>query len=274
MSYIGALCILKKHKMKQVIITILLTLISTLTNAQEIINDSISEPFQVDEKYLSGLDIPKLKLKSHPEREYYQKRLYKGSELSVFIISSETAKNEINNFPIDEFVYYINGRADIQTKDSTIINFYSGDYLFVPKGFSGNWTNNGGGKLHLELSVISNKRADSTKTSVAKLPFLLDRELMSGIGLTKSDSTKYQNVIYSGMELEIKIEAETPVKKEIQKINKEEFVHILIGSVTIHSKYGQSQTYYKGDFFILPKGFSGTWESKGGLLRILKVTQK
>lgn len=241
--------------------------------AQEITKDSIIEPYQIDKKYLSGLDIPKVKVKAHPKREYYQKRLYNGSELSVYILSSETVTNEINNFPIDEFVYYINGRADIQTKDSTSINFYSGDYFFVPKGFSGNWTNNGANKLHLELSVVSTKRADSTKTSKVQIPFLLDRELMSGIGVTQSDDSKKQeSIVHSGVELEILVEVST--KKEINKNEKEEFIHVLIGSLTIQPENGEIQTYYKGDFFIIPKGFIGTWENRGQEpVRVLKVFQ-
>ena len=261
--------------MKEKLITVILTIVSTLSFTQETPKDSIIEPIKIEDRFLSGLDIPKLRLEAHPEREYYQKRIYKGSELSVYILSSETVVNEINNFPIDEFVYYINGRADVETKDSTVITFYSGDYLFVPKGFSGNWTNNGGNKLHLELSVISNNRAGSKEISPAKVPFLLDRELMSGIGLTKYDSENYKNILYSGVELEVVTEAETPTRKDIYKNEKEQFIHILTGSLTIHSINGQPQTYYKGDFIILPKGFSGIWESKSnGLFRILKVIEK
>ncbi|WP_271766136.1 cupin domain-containing protein [Aquimarina algiphila] len=261
--------------MKGILITVILTIVSTLSFAQKTSKDSIIEPFKIEDRLISGLDIPRLKLKAHPEREYYQKNIYKGPELSVYILSSETALNEINNFPIDEFVYYINGRADIETKDSTKLTFYSGDYLFVPKGFSGNWTNNGGNKLHLELSVISNKRGDSTKTSIAKNPFLLDQELLSGIGLTKHNSTTYKNIIYSGVELDVFTEAEIPTKKEISENKKEQFIHILNGSLTIRPINSQPQTYYKGDFFILPKGFSGSWEVEGQrLLRILKVISK
>ena len=248
-------------------------MITTLLFSQATTKDSIIEPFKIEDKYLSGLDLPKVTIKAHPDREYYQKRLYKGSELSVYILSSETALNEIDNFSIDEFVYYINGKAEIETKDGSVLNFYAGDYLFVPKGFSGNWTNNGGNKLHLELSVISNKRADSTKISKAQNPFLLDKELISGIGLTQSDGSKYKDILYSGVELEVLTESETPTIREINGNEQEEFIHLLTGSLTIHPKNGEAQTYFKGDFFILPKGFSGTWESKG-LLRIIKVIQK
>ncbi len=252
-----------------------LILISIPLHAQKSINDTIIEPIAIDKSILSGVNIPKVKLKAHPERDYYQKRIYKGSELSVYILSSETAVNKIDNFPIDEFVYYMNGKADIKAENGNEVSFSSGDYLFVPKGFKGNWTNHGGNTYNLELSVISNKRADSTAVSKAKLPFVLDKELISGIRLTQVNEKKYKDVIYSGVELEITTESEKPGKTTIINNKKEQFIHILNGMVTIKSLKGNEQTFYKGDFFILPKGYTGNWTSSGlGLMRTLIVMQK
>lgn len=79
----------------------------------------------------------------HPERDYFQKTVYRGPQLSVFLLSSETVENEIDNFPIDEFVYYMNGRADIKAKEGVEYTFLGGDYIFVPQGFSGSWKSEG-----------------------------------------------------------------------------------------------------------------------------------
>jgi uncharacterized cupin superfamily protein len=265
----------KNYKMNRLLILIGLIISVGNLNAQEIRKDSVIEPFKIEKRTLSGLDIPKQKLKDHPNRDYFQKRIYKGSELSIYILSSETAVNEITSFPIDEFVFFMNGRADIQTTINDEYSFHSGDYIFVPKGFSGNWTNNGGNKYHLELSVISNKRADSSSTQKAQEPFLLDRELISGIGLTESSPKKFSDLLYSGVELEVFTESEESSEKTIVNNEKEEFIHVLSGIVHIESFSGKKQTFYKGDFFILPKGFNGTWKSEGqNLFRILKVIQK
>ena len=232
-------------------------------------------PFQINEELLSGLNIPKLELKAHPEREYFQRRIYKGEELSVYILSSETALNEINDFPIDEFVYYLDGRADITTEKGAFLQFWAGDYLFVPKGFSGNWTNNGGPKYHLELSVISNQRADSTLVSTAQNPFLLDRSLLSGLGLTQVDSTHYRALIYDGVELEIWTESEETNTKEILSYPREEFIHVLNGKLTLTTENSVTIEFVQGDFFVLPQGFRGTWKAEGqNLLRLLKVVSK
>ncbi len=250
-------------------------LAATTLYAQKSDKNTLLEPFKIEERLLSGLDIPKQTLKAHPNRAYFQKRIYKGAELSVYILSSETAINQIAKFPIDEFVYYLNGRADIEIENKEPYSFFAGDYIFVPRGFSGKWTNNGGGKYHLELSVISNKRADSSLISKSKTPFLLNRELISGIGLIKNGDKRHDKVLHSGVELEIIIESQIPGEFEISDSPNEQFIHILNGIVTITSKKGEPQTFYKGDFFVLPKGFIGRWKSEGqDMLRILKVIQK
>ena len=120
--------------------------------------EKIIEPIPIGKEELSGLNIPKFKLKEHPKREYFQKRLYLGSELMVFVLASETANNKIESFGIEEFVYFANGKAEIDMKDGGKLSFLAHDYIFVPKGFAANWKNIGN-KYHLELSVISRKRS-------------------------------------------------------------------------------------------------------------------
>ena len=258
--------------MKQPLTLLLLFVFSFSLKAQHKSETTLLVPFKIEKTYLSGLEIPQLQLEAHPERRYFQKRLYKGSELSVYILSSETAVNEINNFGIDEFVYYLNGRADIQIEQQEPITFYAGDYIIVPKGFSGTWTNNGGNTYHLELSVISNQRADSSLVSTAKAPFLLDKAIRSGIGLTQIDSMTYRDIFYAGLELIFFSESEKPTEKHIVNKEKEEFIHILNGMVRITSEGGKEQRFYAGDFFILPKGFTGSWKSEGqNLFRTIRV---
>jgi len=40
----------------------------------------------------------------------------------------------------------------------------------------------------------------------------------------------------------------------------DEFVMVLEGQVTLTHINGQAQTYNKGDNFLVPKGFLGTWD--------------
>ncbi|MBT7952136.1 MAG: DUF861 domain-containing protein [Gammaproteobacteria bacterium] len=43
----------------------------------------------------------------------------------------------------------------------------------------------------------------------------------------------------------------------------DEFVQVLSGSAVLTDAAGNSQTFNAGDRFIMPKGFSGTWELQG-----------
>lgn len=225
--------------------------------------------FRIDDSFLSGLDLPKREVKAHPGKEFYQRKIFKGSTLSVFALGSETVTNEINDFPIDEFVYYLNGRADIEVKEN-VLTFWSGDYLVVPKGFSGKWTNNGGPNHHLELSVISNERAKGR--SEEKIPRKLDRAMLSGILPTPNGNKPFQSILYQGPELIISAEIEPVSETQIELNPKETFIHVLNGAVRIVPSQGEAQQFFAGDFFIITKGFSGKWIVTGSNgLRTLKV---
>ncbi|MFK7747857.1 MAG: cupin domain-containing protein [Kordia sp.] len=239
-----------------------------LVSAQQSTKGTIVTPFKISERYLSGLDIPQVRLKAHPKRMYFQKRIYKGSELSIFILSSETATNTIDKFSIDEYVFYLKGKAEIELQNGEKQTFLSGDHVCVPKGFSGNWTNNGGNQYHLELSVISNKRAPKEAVSTPAKPFLLGEERLSGIG-----EIPQKHTLFSGVELTMKTVTEKPETKEILKNTQEQFIHVLDGIVTITPKNGKAQIFYRNDFFVLPKGFSGTWKTEAQhTFRMLVVT--
>ena len=255
------------------VITLLLCLASSACLfAQVAPTDTLLDVVPIDKRMLSGLDLPQMQLDQDPDRQYFQKSVYQGEGLSVYLLSSETAANEIGNFPIEEFVYYMKGKAEIELEAGEKLEFLAGDYLFVPKGFSGVWTNHGGPDFHLELSVISSNRTDSTQVSVPKKPFLLDRELLSGIGPSAQPDSTYRDLLYSGIELEILVQAETPRRKQINNLAEDQFIQVLTGMVTIATENGPPSVFHQGDFFILPKGFSGEWISEAnGLFRSLQI---
>lgn len=260
---------------KALVFATLFVLGFTPVTGQETPEEHSAEPIQIDKELLSGIGLPKIKLKAHPEREFFQKRVHRGQELTVFLLSSETAKNTFENFPLEEFVYFMNGRADIRPSDSLGYSFYPGDYIVVPKGFKGDWTNNGGNRYHLELSVISNERSDSAVTSHRNKPFVLNRDVLAGTDITSIEIDPYVDELYAGVELEIKQVSEVPKEEAISFLEKEQFIHILSGKLVLTSLSGKEHIFYAGDFFILPKTFTGIWQSYGAdLFRTLRVTQK
>ncbi|MTI30749.1 DUF861 domain-containing protein [Cytophagales bacterium RKSG123] len=166
----------------------------------------------------------------------------------------------------------------LEPRNGKKYSFSSGDYIIGTKGYQGKWTTVGATKYHLELSVISNKRTDSTQVSAVKNPFHIDKQLISGIGL-QGDGKKRRkqtiiNEVFSGIELDVSLVAEKSREREITYSKKEQMFHILIGMVTITPHGSDPQTFYQGDFFVLPKGFNGTWKAQGhDLFRTIRVMQ-
>lgn len=250
---------------------------------QELVNNSLIENFDVlkqeeklpillDKSILSGIGLDKVNLKDQPNREFFQKVLYQGSEIGVYMISSETATKHFEGFPIDEFVYLMNGKARLEPENEDAYELETGDFIAVEKGYEGNWQTIGGEKYHLELSVVSSNRSSQNNNAKIKNPFKIDEGVISGVNIGNNDDSTNKNTVFSGSELEITIESEKPRNVKIANSKKEQFIHILSGMVTITSNKGNSKTFYTGDFLILPKGFNGNWHSKGhNLFRIIKV---
>ncbi len=244
---------------------------------QELVNNSIIrqetvKPILLDKSMLSGVGLKQVNLKDEPNRKFFQGQIYRGKELSVYMVSSNTATKYFDSFPIEEFVYLMNGQARLEPKNGLPYMFRTGDFIIGTKGFEGHWGITGGNDYHLELSVISNKRAASNEVSPAKNPFKIDKEIISGLNIDFYESDVAKEVVFSGLELEISVEAERPRVIEINNSKKEKLIHVLGGLVAITPKNSETQTFYTGDIFILPKHFTGTWKSSGhSLFRFIKI---
>ena len=49
----------------------------------------------------------------------------------------------------------------------------------------------------------------------------------------------------------------------MEDIGFDEFIHVLDGTLILTDKQGHAQQFEAGDFLVMPKGFSGTWETLG-----------
>jgi len=108
-------------------------------------------PVLVSKSTLSGVGLKPVKLRDQPERAFFQKNLYRGPELSVYVVSSESWPGKVNNFSIDEFIYMLNGKARVKAEGGEDHIFYTGEHFFAPKGFTGEWEILAGNNLHYEL---------------------------------------------------------------------------------------------------------------------------
>lgn len=229
------------------------------------------KPILIDKSALSGIGLQPVQLQNEPKRKFFQKRLLRGLDLSVFIVSSESWTTEMNNFPIDEVVLMLNGKAKIKPKNGEEMIFMSNQFFFIPKGYTGSWQIQAGNNYHYELSVISTERA-ATAAPDKTLPELIDQDELSGIGIDLSNTDQYDKVLTRGLELTVSLKAEKPSQREISTPMQEQLVNLLSGQLTITDTNGKEHIFSTGDLFLFPKGFIGTWQSQGhGLLKYLVI---
>ncbi|RNC87736.1 MAG: DUF861 domain-containing protein [Winogradskyella sp.] len=253
--------------MKINLTAIVLVLVLAIVNAQ---NTNLA-PILLDKSVLSGVGLQKIELKAEPEKDFYQKQLYQGEDISIYVVSTETWNNDFKNFWFDEFIYMYHGEAIIKPQKGRTQLFHSGDYFFAPKGYTGEWEIKAGNHLHYELSVITTRRADSTIKSKNLEHLLFHKSLLSGAQIELDSNGKYIKTLKQGVELTINLKAEKPSTQDL-KSSKDTLVQLLSGQITITAIDGTKQTFYSNDFFVLPKGLLGSWKSDGhGLVKYLTI---
>lgn len=234
----------------------------------------IIKPILLDKAALSGLNLKSVTNQAQPERRLFQKNLYRGSEISIYVVSSETAEADWDNYGIDEFIYVLNGRARLHPRNGTERFYYPGDFFFAPKGYTGEWETQGGTEFYHELSVIASKRPKEKVDSLQQ-PYLVDKLKLAGRGITPNKEEKkeaYKDILLEGTELAIHLEGELGITKSIITPLKEQLIYIVSGTLSLTPTDGEIQTFYTGDFLVLPAGFTGEWESNGHrLFRSLRV---
>lgn len=229
-------------------------------------------PILLDKEVLSGLNLRKIDLKDEPEKDFYQKMLFNGSDIMIFVVSTETWNNKIENYAFDEYVYLLNGQSIVKPRHNNAKIFDYGDHFFVPKNFQGNWEVSAGENLHYELSVISKLRTDSTIVSENTNYSEVKRSILSGSQISLNNNEIHQEIIREGVELKLSFNAEKPQSRNIETNTKEQLIHVLSGVITFTDKKDEKYIFHTGDFFVLPKGLEGKWSSEGhGIVKYLIV---
>ena len=232
----------------------------------------IQKPILVDKSVLSGVGLEKIELKNEPEKQFYQKQLYRGNDISVYVVSTQTWNNVITKYPFDEYVYLLNGQSIIKPNRGNSQVFNSGDHLFTPKGFEGEWEIRAGENLHYELSVITTKRADSTKVAKDLGYKYLSSSILSGCQVSFKEENKHKEFLHQGVELTVTFQAEKPREERILNPMKEKLIHVLAGQISFVDESNQEHIFYTGDFFIIPTGLKGVWKSAGhGIIKYMII---
>ena len=143
--------------------------------------------------------------------------------------------------------------------------------------------------LALSVLLLSSHSiiADEEGTTSVKSPVRLNREMLSGIGIEtapwddESRSAKWSQ-LFTGKELSVSVFESTPKKGVENEHSKyrvksypyDQFVLVLNGKSILTDEAGNAQTFVAGDTFVMPRGFSGTWEEFGVYRELIVVEEE
>lgn len=198
-------------------------------------------------------------------RIVYQKKVYDGIDFAIFMVAIGTGiTNEFENFPLEEFIFWMNGKAIVEPKGEESFPIYTGDYFIQAKGFQGKWNFVDIGGVHLELSLVAKNRPDAAIKSPISKALVINQDILSGV--LKPDN----GLFYEGPELTVRV---LNAKEELlDNISRERMIHILNGILIITDEEQIDHHFYPGDFVILPKDFDCTFESNSlQQIRIIEV---
>ena len=232
-----------------------------------------SSPLLLDRSVLSGIGLQKIDLADEPEKDFYQKNLFRGKDISVYVVSTETWNNRMDQFPFDEFIYMYQGEALIKPDEGRGQIFHSGEFFFAPKGFTGEWEIRSGDFLHYELSVIATRREDKSAIIQGDQHLLFDKSILSGAHITLNEEGRYAHILKAGAELKVELKAEQPRVNAGFSVDQDQMIQLLSGRIIVITPDNKETKFYTGDFFILPAGCRGNWSSDGhGLIKYLVVS--
>ncbi len=138
----------------------------------------------------------------------------------------------------------------------------------------------------LTLAITSNSFADGKSSDVVS-PLRLNADMISGIGIEKApwdDDARLAkwSHLFTGKELSVSVFESTPkklgdighTKNRVQDYPYDQFVVVLSGKSILTDAAGNAQTFTAGDYFVVPRGFSGTWEEFGIYRELIVILEE
>lgn len=138
------------------------------------------------------------------------------------------------------------------------------------------------------LSVLCHPGfADENADDEVISPLRLESDLISGVGLEEvlwfDDAVKAKwNFLFTGKELSVSVFESTlkdgserkSSKSSVEDYPFDQFVVVLSGKSILTDASGRSQSFVAGDYFVVPMGFSGTWESFGVYRELVVILEE
>ena len=215
------------------------------------------------------------------ESVHGQKVLHEG-EFVVVIYESMPAVIGINEpYPYDEFVRVLEGTV-VLTSDSGDRQVYGpNDHFLVPKGWMGTWDMP---SPFRELIIVETASWNQSESAIASafgsirsagetdpevLPLLVDalrEETLEALppwpeGVVVAGVNKHaQKVLHEGEVVAALYGADAARLMVGAPFPYDEYVLVLQGKVVLTSEDGSSQTFVMGEGFLVPKGWTGSWD--------------
>ena len=135
--------------------------------------------------------------------------------------------------------------------------------------------------VYLSVFPLLNHAGDTPDKAIPK-PVLLDKNKINGKGLTTLETPWPKRMLVSGIEshrfdnlftgqMVVSIyEADDGMVKIID-YPFDEFVHVLNGRAILTVEGAAPQTFETGDSFVVPKGFTGTWEMQDNFREMIVI---
>lgn len=118
-------------------------------------------------------------------------------------------------------------------------------------------------------------------------PVRMDPEAMAGLGLTPIPNDGFIDILvegelefeiaslFDGEELRVVVVESTPAKTDHRNrpLEYDEFVLVLNGKLVLTEPDGTIHEFTPGDAFVVPKGYTGTWEQHGRYRELAIIAQ-
>ena len=124
------------------------------------------------------------------------------------------------------------------------------------------------GFVRAEVNVLSLNTEDLREMALESIPPWPDEMVLSGT------NQHWQRVLHEGEFVVALYEAMPAVIDISEPYPYDEYVRVLEGSVVLTSSEGERQSYEAGDAFLVPVGWTGTWEMPARFRELIIIERK
>ena len=236
-------------------------LLSPLCQAVQIVKISAKDP--------SVLATPDVKTEMKNGQIVKRRQMSQSADKSFQsgICSMQIYSDDIASYPVDEFIFALEGKAKLTSADGTVLEVTAGDALFIPKGWKGRWDTNGFKEVYVTYSPEKPVEPANGPTAAAPQP----RKISStdNLALTTADVKTHDIFRYRvlGKSADGNFRAgfsSMRSKRDMESGSDVEEVLIMIdGSETFASPDGSVVKAKPGDVVFMPKGWKGHYSTEG-----------